>query len=241
MKALLLTLCLLWPTSALAAVALDACTKATPASCTTCDTTAHTVGAGANYLVVFVQGDNDSAGTTVSAASWDQGGTPQAMTALADNNGVGAGHGRAFGLANPTAGNKTLRVTSSSSSGCCDIFICSFTGVNTSSPTGTIVETESTANVAGDSLAFTVGSGGLAVAFLAGPQTAWASFSQGADQTQQQINNGTGCNSDCVSITTTATISPMNYTWTATSRTFWHVVIPLNAITLRPVSPIILP
>jgi hypothetical protein len=230
MRTLLLALGLfLSPLSAWAAVALDACTNAEPASCTNCDTAAHTVAAGANYLVVFAGGDDNLAGTNFTGASWDQTGTPQAMTALADNGGVGNIYGRVFGLANPTVGNKTLRVTATSSNGTADIMICSFSGVDTSNPVtlANIAETESTATVAGDSLAFTLGSNGLAVAYLF-TATTWPNYAKGANETAR-VRNSTSCNGDCDGTLTTGTVSPFAPTWDSTSRNFWHVIIPLNA------------
>lgn len=227
-------LSLFLPNVAFAAdVLLDACTKDDSVdSCSTCDTTAHTVAADANYLVVFVGTDTDRTAAFVTGVTWDFGGTAQDMTPAVEDSHETATHGAsgwAFVLANPTTGNKTLRVTTSSSSQCCDIKICSFKNVNTSDPLGTIVETESTATDDGDSLAFTDGSGVMAVAYLIS-QGPWTNFAQGSDQTEQQRSEATSCGiGDCWSIVTTATVSPIDYTWNSTGNDYWHVVIPLNA------------
>ena len=82
-----------------AAVAKDACVnQETVSGCTSCDFSGVTVGAGANYLVVFVGQDQDIAASNITGATWDQGGSNQSMTALADNNGTGNLAAKAFGL-----------------------------------------------------------------------------------------------------------------------------------------------
>jgi hypothetical protein len=222
--------------------AVGSCTSTdfeTLSGCTTCDVTTHTVGAGENFLIVFVGQDQDLAATNILSASWDQTGTPQSMTAQSDNNGTGVVVGKAFTLLNPTVGNKTLRVSLTNGSGCCEIMICSLSGVDPVTPLGSIVETENTGITTSDSLAFTLNTGGLAVAFLF-QQSARAGFAQGADQTQLHLNS-TGCGGDCEAVMTVATVSPMNYTWNSGGEDFWHVVLPVNAAsTRRAVPPMIL-
>jgi len=240
MKTLLLTLCLCFVTPpAWAAVAVDSCTHFEGAGQANMDTTVHTVGAGANYLVVFVGTDSDVATSAITSVTWDFGGTAQAMGSVSDNAGTGVVMGAAYTLLNPTLGNKTLRVVNTVGTGCCDIKLCSFSGVDSVTPLGTIVENESTGVVAGDSLAFTVNTGGMALAYLV-TQGPHASFAQGANQTQQQRATAS-CNAgDCDGTTTTATVSPMDYTWTSTGTDFWHVVLPINAAAgRRPIVPII--
>lgn len=147
-------------------------------------------------------------------------------------------YGVAYTLINPTPGNHTLRVNTDSSTQCCDIKICSFSGVNTVTPLGTIVEEESTGTTTGSSLAFTLNTGGLAVAYLIA-QNPFTNFAQGADQTEQQTSVVGCATGDCFGVTTTATVSPMNYTWNSTGTDFWHVVLPINAALARPSAPII--
>jgi hypothetical protein len=240
MKRTLLTwFLLLCPAPLWAAVTVDACVSEAGALCTNCDVATLTVAADANYLIAFAGKDRDEA-LPFTSATWDFGGTAQAMTPLTDNNATGAVVGRAWGLANPTVGNKTLRFVVGTSTQCCDLSICSLKGVDTSNPTGTIVENESTATVAGDSLAFTLGSGGLAVGYLIGQGT-FTSFASGANQTEQ-FSTTTHCSGgDCRAVVTTLSVSPLDYSWTNTSTNFWDVVIPLNAGTSRrPVAPVLL-
>jgi hypothetical protein len=237
MKKYLLTLVLcLFASPAFAAVGYTSCTYFEGAACTTCDTTVHTVGATDNYLLVFVGQDADLTEGNLTGASWDQAGTPQAMTPIANNNSVGVVVGKAFELVNPTVGNKTLRVTATTGTRCCDIVICSFTGVNTSAPSGTPVELESGGgSTTGSSLAVTIGSGGLAVDFLIS-QSAFTNFAAGANQDSRHATT-TGCAADCQSQASTTTVSPPDYTWNSSSNAFWHVAIPINAASTRRAIP----
>jgi hypothetical protein len=232
MKRTLLTwFLLLCPAPIWAAVTVDACVSVAGAACTNCDVSTLTVAADANYLVAFAGKDRDEA-LPFTSATWDFGGTAQAMGTLSDNNATGAVVGQAWGLANPTTGNKTLRFVVANGSQCCDFSICSLKGVNTSNPTGTIVENESTATVAGDSLAVTVPTNGLVVGYLIGQGT-FTSFASGANQTEQ-FSTTTHCSGgDCRAVLTTLSVSPLDYTWTSTSTNFWDVAIPFNAASTR--------
>lgn len=235
MRTILLA-CAIWclPLVSHAAVAFGSCTQFESAGCTNCDITTHTVASGENFLVVFTHTDGTT--PTQSSASWDQAGSPQSMTEQA-NMATGALRAKAWTLENPTVGNLTLRVVQSGS-GTMNAQICSFSGYGS---LGTVVETEQTATDSGDSLAFTINSGGMAVAYL-GTQFGVSAFTQGADQTQRLREPGTGCGgaNDCDATTTTATVSPMDYTWTSSSADYWHVVIPMNAVARPPSAPILL-
>lgn len=234
----------LTPAVGWAAVAVDDCTIFdSPAAANDHDVTTLTVGATANYLLVFVQSENSANTFTVN---WDDTGTPQAMSSIATNS-VGALKGEAFELVNPTAGNLTLEVTSSNTN-CCSIIACSFTGVNTSDPTDTPIEDEQTGSTTGTSVAFTLNAGGMAVSFLGSQGPAWAGFNAqpagaGGTQTQREIDTDgcVGSSNDCQVSLYTGDTSPFAYTWNNSSVDFWHVVIPVNAAsTRRPIPPMIL-
>lgn len=154
---------LFMPETASSSVALDAAGTehfVAPAA-TSYNYTGITVGTGSHRaLVVTLQFDSNSDPTGVSA-TWDSGGTNQAMTLIKslDKNGDGSGGGcvnQLWGLVAPTSGNKTLAIATSSSR----FFVSaiSFTGVNqtggtTSFPNATgavAVETVNITTVAGD-------------------------------------------------------------------------------------------
>jgi hypothetical protein len=236
-RGLFTLLCCLLASPAWAAVALDGtCTASDTSNGTTHDLT-HTVGATANFLLAFVLLDADV--DEITGATWDFGGSAQAMTSQADSI-TGVIAGEVYTTVNPAVGTLTLRATTTNTQDRVYLVACDFTGVNTAAPLGTIVETESTGTVAGDSLAFTLNTGGLAIAALFG-QSAWSSFAHGADQTEQ-FADAAGCDAGggCHVVITTATVSPMDYTWTSTGVDFWHVVVPINAAsTRRPIPPII--
>jgi len=93
-----------------------------------------TVGSGSNMVLIVTLVLGASASTSAWAATWDSGGTNQAMTLLKSQVTSTSGVATAviFGLRNPTSGNKTLHLTWTGSQ---FPVVCaiSFTGVDTTS------------------------------------------------------------------------------------------------------------
>lgn len=93
------------------AVSRDAnATAPTEATVSPVDITTLTVGSGSlRALVVQI---TTQASNTVTAVAWDQTGTPQPLTEIkTQQNATSLRSASLWGLVNPTAGNKTLRVT----------------------------------------------------------------------------------------------------------------------------------
>lgn len=95
---------------------------------TTLDLTTLTIGAGSDTALVAEIGI-DGGTPTISSVTWDQGGTNQAMTLITSITNGTLARSYLYGLVNPTAGNKTLRVVISAGS---EIFLnaTAFNGVN---------------------------------------------------------------------------------------------------------------
>ena len=117
------------------AVGFDA--KSTSPTATTSPTrqTSHshtnlTVGSGANRGLVFGFAWEDINPGPITACNWDNGGTPQAMTAIVSPTAASDGtYVALYGLVNPTAGNKTLFISWTNSA---ELIACgiAFTGVD---------------------------------------------------------------------------------------------------------------
>lgn len=92
-----------------------------------------TVGSGASQLLVLFT--SNAATLTGAAGTWDSGGTNQAMTLLGQQASASTPVNVAmFGLLNPTAGNKTLSLSwTSSTASVLGVCAISFTGGETSS------------------------------------------------------------------------------------------------------------
>lgn len=126
MKKLLLFLCLIFAipiatSPIIAAVAVDAYGTGqgtlTSTKVTSFNYTGITVGTGSNRALIFVVtiGDDVTAAPTGITATWDSGGSNQAMTLIisqADPSTPANGNQVfIFGLRNPTSGNKTLALS----------------------------------------------------------------------------------------------------------------------------------
>src|SRR5215472_3009260 len=124
-----------------------------------------TVGSGANRaLIVFVAWGAGTNPGAVSGATWDSGGSNQAMTLLESN--LTGPFQQIYGLVNPTPGNKTLNVSWTNSANSV-VNAQSYTGVlqtggTTTWPNGTT----STATSTAPSLAVTSAAGHLPVTLL---------------------------------------------------------------------------
>jgi hypothetical protein len=125
-----------------------------------------TVGSGTNRGLVFVIGFDSNAVTGISA-TWDNGGTNQAMTLLATKaiaGGSGTGTMAILGLAAPTSGNKTL-VCNWTTATQCTCAAVSFTGVDQTGGTTSFPNAGSaTGNSASASVTITSQTGNMVVA-----------------------------------------------------------------------------
>lgn len=112
------------------AVALDATGTAADGLSTSSSYTGITVGTGANRGLLVIL--NTQSGTTPTGvtATWDSGGTNQAMTQVATQaSTLDSGFIKIFGLVAPTSGNKTCLVSWTGSANFV-VSAISFTGVN---------------------------------------------------------------------------------------------------------------
>lgn len=151
----------LFGSAANAAVAIDNCSTLFHSATgqTSIADTNHTVGAGLTNgaLTVIVVAGSNAAPFTVATANWDNLGTPQAMFQLAGSpatNGNQAVY--AFGLLNPTAGNKTLSITWNTVS---EVMVqtCSWSGVDQTSNAIAFKNFVSSINTNPDSVVSTAG------------------------------------------------------------------------------------
>lgn len=127
-----------------------------------------TVGSGSNRALIFILVTSNAGGNfaTGATATWDSGGTNQAMTVIKSQQATGdnnLGVVWIFGLRNPVAGNKTLAVawTNANGHGACAI---SFTGVDQTSDAIAFPNSNSaTATSGGLSLAITSAAGNIPI------------------------------------------------------------------------------
>jgi hypothetical protein len=234
MPILLLVFILVVPSVGWAAVAIEgSCTVAEPAVCTTCDVT-HTITSATALLVMM--GINGA--QTVSSSTWDFGGTAQSIGAAIASSTALIRDGYIFLLTNPTTGsNLTLRTVYSGNT-TPQIVLCSLTGVNLSDPYETPVVTEGSGTESSISAAFSLGAGGLAISYFVIGNSV-TGLTEGADQTAISFNNAFG--DDDIGSSSYATVSPLNYTFNATSSNRWIIAVPLNAVsTRRPIAPMLL-
>lgn len=164
------------------AVAFDANAAADTAGSGTLGTTGVsgtnlTVGSGSNRaLVVALCFSGQAASVTSVAVVWDSGASNQACTLITSKDTTGgAGHGQVqlWGLVNPVAGAKTLKVTWNAVNS--DVYMCgtSWTGAHQTGGTTTFPNSASIAGTAAGSGAFAapaplvitsaVGNGAMAV------------------------------------------------------------------------------
>ena len=220
----------LFTSPSLAAVAIESCQVSEPASCTNCDVSfTNTAG---NTLALFV----GVGGTgTISSATWDFGGSAQAMTPSLAMTGVGTRNAYSYYLVSPATGTKTMRVVFSGNVAA-QWVICALTGVNTADPVGTAVENEeAVANGTTQSIAFTNETNGISIGYHQIGNSS-GTVTIGADQTDITTNNAFG--DDDIGSASWAVISPFNYSWAnSTSSTRWLVIIPFKAGSTRRPSP----
>lgn len=201
------------------AVALDA--TGTLLSTTTAGTsisyTGITVGSGSNRGLVAVV-CFDVSTITSPTATWDNGGTNQSMTLLKLQATASGGFGAVaiFGLANPIAGNKTLRVAWTTSSGTSAIAV-SFTGVD---QTGGVTSFPNAAGAQGStassSVTITSATGNAVVAGHSNNNTVNSvnNTSLFIDHAQTHTDNAANRASGAASVAMTATLASSG-TWAA--------------------------
>lgn len=190
-------------------------TSATEATISPSDTTKLTVGSGLNRaLVVQI---TTQASNTVTAVAWDQTGTPQPLTVIkSQQNATSLRSADLWGLVNPTAGNKTLRVTWTGG-GRVIINATSYIGVIQTGGTTTFPNSvAATGNSGtGSTGSITSTSGDITVGVLAA-----AMSSATPTQTQLFFLSGVGSVDGAASEATTGTAT---HSWTITS-TQWAAV-----------------
>lgn len=147
------------------AVAVDATgTEQHASSVALLDYTGITVGSGSNRALIVIFGIDAGTLATGVSATWDNTGTPQTMTQIASITNAGSVTSTyVYGLRNPTAGNKTLRIawTNSNEISACAI---SFTGVDQTSDALAFPHSNtSTGSSATASLAITSATGNIPV------------------------------------------------------------------------------
>lgn len=129
----------------------------------------------------------DTAATTITSVTWDQGATNQAATSLGAAVTAPASNGKIFlfGLVNPTPGLKTLRVVFSTIPNEAFVFGESVTGSETSSVAAAFTNyATNTGTSTTTSVAVTSAAGNLTVEMSSGPQVLSA-----PTQTQIFVNN----------------------------------------------------
>jgi hypothetical protein len=195
------------------AVAVDATgTEQNSASATSLAYTGITVGSGSNRALIVTFGISNGTAPTGVTATWDNGGTNQAMTSISSvaNGGITT---FVYGLRNPIAGNKTLQIawTNTNEISACAI---SFTGVDqVSDATAFPHNNSSTGSSTTASLTITSASGNIPVTSMATAQLPSA-----PNQTQIYLNTAMVNSYGAQRAAGSASVS---FTWTITPTGNW--------------------
>lgn len=182
-----------------------------------------TVGTGSNRALLAMIGISDNAAGTISAA-WDPAGANQALTQIvtATTPSVGTARTFLFGLVNPTAGNKTLRVSSTGTTFDIVVYAYSLTGADQTGGATTFPHSTSNTGTGSGAQGITITS---AVGNFTFSDLVWTGGSANVtahSQTQRYLESATSViNGAGQDGTGAATVS---HTWTFTAADNWAIV-----------------